>query len=78
MELTARGESGDRVIEPPAQVEEGEQILIGYADDSKEFGLAERIQFTPQEFVQLATTFMLFGLQLQQSILSLQNARRPN
>lgn len=77
MQLTARGESGDRVIEPPAQVKEGEQILIGYADDSKEFKLGEQIQFTPQEFVQLATTFMLFGHQIQQSIQSLQQARKP-
>ena len=75
MELTAHGEEGSRVLELPAKVAGGEKVSIGYADASKEFGLGERIEFTPQEFVQLATTFMLFAVQLQEAIQEIQQSR---
>lgn len=76
MQLTAHGDEGSRILDPPAEVEGGEQISFGYSDASKEFELGERIEFTPQEFVQLATTFLLFAFQIQEAIQALQQSRR--
>lgn len=78
MELTAHGEQGRRVLELPARVEGGENISMSYADVSKEFELDQRIIFTSQEFVQLATTFLLFAFQIQEAIQQLQQSRRDD
>jgi len=76
MQLTAHGDEGLRVLEPPAEVRGGELVSFGYADVSREFELGDRIEFTPQEYVQLASTFLLFAFQIQESIRALQQARR--
>jgi hypothetical protein len=76
MHLTSVEDSGQRILELPAKVKAGEKISIGYSDVSKEFSVGERIQITSQEFIQIATTFLLFAVQIQESIHSLQQSRK--
>lgn len=78
MELTASGDEGSRVLELPASVEAGEMISMSYADISKEFKLGQRIMFSAEEFLQIATTFLLFAVQIQESIRDLQQARHDD
>jgi hypothetical protein len=72
MQLTALGDTGSRVLELPAKVNGGKQISFGYSGVSKEFKIGVRIEFTSQEFVQLASTCLLFAIQIQESIQALQ------
>jgi hypothetical protein len=76
MQLTALGDTGSRDLELPAEVKGGEQISFGFSDASKEFKIGERIEFTSQEFVQLASTCLLFAIQIRESIQALQQSRK--
>jgi hypothetical protein len=75
MQIIIDDGKGQRIIEPPARVEGGERISIGYADVIKEYFLGERIQISSAEFVQIAHTCLLFSFQIKESIQSLQQSR---
>ena len=75
MQFFVDGESGQRILDMPAEVKGGEKISFGYSDVSKEFNLGDEIQFTAEEFVELATTCLLFSFQIQKSIRALQQSK---
>lgn len=76
-QFTASGKSGSYILELPTKTKEDVQISLGYTSISKEFYLGDSIQFSPEEFSQIATTFLLFSLQIYNSIIALQSSRKP-
>jgi hypothetical protein len=76
MQLSALGADGSlRLLEIPATVEAGETVRISIIDAQKEFALGELVAFTASEFVELCLSLLLFALQIQESINTLQSSR---
>lgn len=65
LEMTVRGETGERVVESPGHVfEAGEMLSVREGSASKTFHKGDSITFTPQEFSELGYTFFVFGQHL--------------
>lgn len=75
LELQARGEEGARVLELPAEVQGGEIVSVRYVNVSKKFALGDRILFSPEEFVEISMTFLLFAMEIENAIKALQKSR---
>lgn len=75
LEIKASGEEGERVLELPSRVQEGEILSLGFVSVSKKFALGDRILFSPAEFVEISLTFLLFALEIENSIKTLQKSR---
>jgi len=69
------GKAGQRFITEPTRVADGEMLHCGFARITRTFMLGHKIDFSASEYVDLATTFMLFGQQLEASILQMQQRR---
>ena len=76
LQVTVKGENGERIIKGPTRLDAGEQLRVGFVDSERLFHLGERIQFTPSEYVDLCTTFLAFALELQDAIIAFQDRRR--
>ena len=57
-------------------MEAGSLLGMAFVETSKRFAIAEKLQITPEEFVEMATTFLLFALQLQDSMKQMEERRR--
>jgi len=76
LQFTVRTEQGEKPLELPAHVEAGSLLAMSFVDTSKRFAIGERLQITPEEFVEMAMTFLLFALQLQESLKQMEERRR--
>jgi len=58
-----------------ASFKEPTQLRIDYVRRSRKLGIGKRVTFTAGEYVEVATTFLFYGNQLQESIRLLQEER---
>jgi hypothetical protein len=75
LEIRVEGQTGQRFITEPSRVDEGEMLQVGFAPMTRTFMLGQKIEFSASEYVDIATTFMLFGQQLEGNILNMQQRR---
>ena len=75
VEIRIRGVSGERVITKPARVEKGELVSMEFTPTNRTFELGEKIDLSVSDYVDIATTLMLSGQQLEGSILKIQQRR---
>jgi len=78
LHLTTGNEAEERILHAGARVEAGELLTVGFVDAERTTALGERITLSPQDFVDVALTFLLFAIQLQASVESVQNRRLPS
>lgn len=77
LQLKAVGPSGERIVGEGTIVNADEAVHISFEDSEKVVPLGKHIAFTTEEFLDAGLTFLLFCLELQESAVALQNARRP-
>lgn len=68
LEIIVRGDAGERVAEPHALFEAGEEMFPREGTASRTFHKGDSITFTPQEFSELGYTFFVFGQRLVKKI----------
>jgi hypothetical protein len=77
LEFRVKKNGKEEILELPAHIEGGSLLSMAYVDASKQFQLGTKITITPDEFVEMAMTFLLFSLQMQESIKQMEERRRP-
>jgi hypothetical protein len=67
----------ERAMTVGSHLEAGEVLSVAFVDTEKRIKLGERLSINADEFVEICLTFMLFSMQLEQSVKHLQDQRRP-
>jgi hypothetical protein len=75
IQIRVRGVNGERVIAEPARVEKGELVMMELSQTSRSFKLGQKIELSVSDYVGIATTLTVFGLQLDDSINKIQQKR---
>jgi len=67
-----------RTLVKGSRVKAGETIKTEILDVERTIPLGERLTISSQEYVEMALTFLFFGMQLQVSAEAVQNRRKPS
>lgn len=78
LQVMVSGPEGQRSVSQGTVVNSGESVTAAFVDWEKSVALGQRIEFTPEEYVDAALTFLLFGMEVQTSSEAIQNARMPS
>lgn len=66
-----------RILDKGSRVEAGDLLKPEIVDTERTIPVGERIIITANEYVEMALTFLFFGMQLQASAEAVQNRRKP-
>ena len=75
MQLTATGEEGTHEIGPGSVVVAEEQVRIAIVAVEREFALGDHVEFSVEDYSQIALTFQFFSQQVQHEIGLFQESR---
>ncbi len=73
--LEAHGVSGTRTVSAGSTVEASETVQISLARTERIFPLGTEVALSEEDYVQIATTMVIFAQQIEQSIHEMQEAR---
>lgn len=67
----------ERPVTAGASVEAGETLSVSFVETERRVPVGDRLTIAADEFVEICLTFMLFSMQLEQSVRHLREQRRP-
>ena len=77
LKLAIETEGTERIVGRGSRVETGELLAVSFVEAGLKVPVGERIVITAEDYVDISQTFLLFGLQLEKSIMDVQNRRLP-